>query len=118
EVRHDDPEQAVELAIYATLLAGRLSLRRYGARQVADFQSRAWTELGNAYRIAGNLQAAETAIGRAAELHGKGTADELSGARLFNVQAALYGDQRRFPAALAALDVVRAVYSKLGDTHL
>src|SRR5262249_21112776 len=35
EVRHDDPEQAVQLAIYATLVAGRLSVHRYGVRQVA-----------------------------------------------------------------------------------
>ena len=117
-LRHDDPQQTTELAIYATLVAGRLSVRRYGEPLVADFQSRAWAELGNAYRVGGNLHSAETALGRAAELHAQGTGDELLGARLFDLQASLYGDQRRFPAALAALDVVQDVYRKHGDTHL
>lgn len=89
-----------------------------GAAAVADLQFRAWTELGNAYRVADNLAASERALGRALDLFVYGTQDELLAARLFDVQASLLGDSRRFDLAETALDMVFAIHLRRGDRHL
>lgn len=117
-LRHDDPEEMVRLAMYATLVAGRLDPATHGAQRVKDLECRAWSALGNAYRVADNLDAAEFALGRAAELYLEGTQDELLGARLFDLQASLYGARRSFAAALETMDVVHDLYVRHGDLHL
>ena len=118
KLRHEDPEEMVRLAMYATLVAGKLNPQVHGEKEVKDLQCRAWAALGNAYRVADDLDAAEFALGRAAELYLEGTQDEMLGARLFDLQASLYGARRSFAAALQTLDVVYDVYVRHGDTHL
>ena len=117
-LRHDDPDEMVRLAMFATLVAGKLDPEVHGPRQVQDLQCRAWAELGNAYRVADDLDAADFALGRAAELYLEGTRDELLGARLFDLQASLFGARRSFAAALQTLDVVHELYVRHGDVHL
>lgn len=117
-LRHDDPDEMVRLAMFATLVAGKLDPATHGSRQVKDLQCRAWAELGNAYRVADDLDAADFALGRAAELYLEGTRDELLGARLFDLQASLFGARRSFAAALQTLDVVHELYVRHGDVHL
>lgn len=117
-LRHDDPDEMVRLAMYATLVAGKLDVETHGAQRVKDLQCRAWAALGNAYRVADDLDAAEFALGRAAELYLEGTQDELLGARLFDLQASLFGARRSFAAALQTLDVVHELYVRHGDLHL
>ncbi|HJX29355.1 MAG TPA: hypothetical protein VJ885_15705, partial [Thermoanaerobaculia bacterium] len=86
KLRHEDPEEMVRLAMYATLVAGKLNPLTHGEKEVKDLQCRAWAALGNAYRVADDLDAAEFARGRAAELYLEGTQEELLGARLFDLQ--------------------------------
>lgn len=117
-LRHEDPEEMVRLALYATLVAGRLDPEVHGAAQVNDLQCRAWAALGNAYRVADDLDAADFALGRAAELFLEGTRDELLGAHLFDLQASLYGARRSFAAALETLGVIHDLYLRRGDAHL
>ncbi|HSG38442.1 MAG TPA: hypothetical protein VLE27_02295, partial [Thermoanaerobaculia bacterium] len=76
-LRHESPEQMVRLADWARLLSEQLKPEELGECQVADCQCRAWMELGNAHRVADNLEAAEKALGRATELFLEGTRDEL-----------------------------------------
>src|ERR1700710_1964919 len=71
--RYDDPQRMITLAETARVLADNLSLRRYGRKIVADIRAQAWAELGNAYRVAGKLEAAERALQRAAALARNGT---------------------------------------------
>ena len=47
----------------------------------------------------------------------RGTEDELLAARLFNIQASLLGDARRFDLAETALDLVFAIHRRRGDKH-
>ncbi|HEV7785783.1 MAG TPA: hypothetical protein VGQ28_10640, partial [Thermoanaerobaculia bacterium] len=54
-LRHDDPQETVRLARRAVEVAERLDPAVYGGRQVADFQARAWGELGNALRASDDL---------------------------------------------------------------
>lgn len=117
-LRHEDPGKMLELANFAKLIADRLDPRRYGPRHVADLRCRAWSALGNAYRVSDDLDSAEWALGKAAELQLQGTGDELLAARLLDLRASLYGAQRRLPAALNALDGVYAIHNRRGDDHL
>jgi len=109
-LRHQDPAEMVRLAEEARDLAERTG--------PADLRCRAWVELGNAYRVADRLGQAEQALGRATELFVQGTQDELLAARLFDVQASLLGDCRRFDLAESALDLVFAIHRRRGDLHL
>ena len=118
-LRHQDPGEMVRLAEEARDLAGRrIDPGEPGLRRVVDLQCRAWVELGNAYRVADRLSQAEQALGRATELYLQGTQDELLAARLFEVQASLLGDCRRFELAESALDLVFAIHQRRGDPHL
>lgn len=73
EARYEDPQKMVELAEAARLLADNLSEDRYGRRVIADYRARAWADVGNAYRVAGDLGAAMSAFRRAAGLLDQGT---------------------------------------------
>jgi tetratricopeptide (TPR) repeat protein len=117
-LRHEDPGAMVHLAWLATRAAARLSIRRYGKARVADFQCRAWAELGNAHRTADQLDRAEEAFARAVELYASGTNDASLGVRLLELQAALAADRRRFALASRALATVHDFHRRLGDLHL
>jgi hypothetical protein len=117
-LRYEDPKQMVDLALLATIAAGQLSPRRYGARRVAGAQCRAWIELANAYRVADKLDESEVALDHASDLFAEGEGDELLEARLHDVRASLLADRRRFDEACAALDVVIEIHERLGHPHL
>jgi tetratricopeptide (TPR) repeat protein len=117
-LRLEDPAEMVRLAGEARDLAERLAPGELGPQDAADLQCRAWVELGNAYRVADRLSQAEQALGRATELFVQGTQDELLAARLFDVQASLLGDCRRFELAGSALDLVFAIHRRRGDPHM
>lgn len=117
-LRHDDPDQMVQLASWALLLAERLPTWPPGDPHVMDCRCRAWIELGNAHRVADNLDEADHALGWAAQMFIQGTQDEALAARMFDVQASLYGSQRLFDLAAAALEVVLRIHQRRGDDHL
>jgi tetratricopeptide (TPR) repeat protein len=116
--RYRDPAEMIRLAQEATWVAAALGSHRYSPRQLADLQCRAWAELGNAYRVADDLEAAETALGRASELYTGGTGDEELRARLFDLLASFYGARRQFDKARSALDVALGVYERRRDHQL
>lgn len=117
-LRHENPEEMVRLASWARFLAGKLDAETLGRKAVNDLRCRAWVELGNAHRVADDLGEAESALNRAMELFLLGSRDELLSARLFDVQASLYSDSRRFDLAETALDFVFAIHRRRGDRHL
>ncbi|MBW8876166.1 MAG: hypothetical protein JF614_14465 [Acidobacteria bacterium] len=117
-LRHENPEEMVRVAEWARRLAERLEPGELATRSSVDLQCRAWMELGNAYRVADDLAAAERALGRATELYLEGSQNELLAARLFDVQASLWGDCRRFDLARTALDMVFAIHRRRGNEHL
>lgn len=117
-LRHDKPQEMLDLANYARMLADHLSSEGHDPRKLADLRCRAWAALGNAYRVTDELDFADWALSTAAELRLQGTGDELLAVRLLDLQASLFGAQRRLPAALEALDGVYALHSRRGDDHL
>ncbi len=116
-LRHNDPEAIVLMATLAVSLAERLDSGSFGTGALADLQARAWAELGNARRIADDLAGAESEFARALDRAGEGTGDPLLLARLMDLAASLYTDQRRFNEALQLLDAVYVIYYKAGDWH-
>jgi len=117
-LRHENPEEMVRYANWARFMADNLDAGELGANLVTDLRCRARVELGNAYRVGDDLAEAESILNEATELFGLGSRDELLSARLFDVQASLYGDLRRFELAETALDFVFAIHRRRGDRHL
>lgn len=116
--RRDDPQEMLELANYAAFLADHLSSERHDPRKLADLRGRAWAALGNAYRVNDDLRSAKWALDRALELFLQGTGDKRLAAHVLDLQASLSCAQRKFPLAFEALDVVYAIYRRLGEDHL
>ncbi|HEY3566524.1 MAG TPA: hypothetical protein VGP73_01225 [Thermoanaerobaculia bacterium] len=116
-LRHESPAEMVRLAERARGLAESMRLSDLSPQALADLQCRAWIELGNAYRVADDLPAAERALGQATEKYLAGTQDELLAARLFSVQASLLTDARRFNLAETALDLVIGIHQRRNDPH-
>lgn len=114
-LRYSDHEGMVLLASLAVTLADRLDTRSGRPEEIADLQARAWSELGNAYRVSDDLPAAESALARATERLRQGSGDPLLLARLMDLTASLYIDQRRFEEADRLLDCVYTIYSREGD---
>ena len=117
-VRHDNPREMIKLAKTAVDVAKRLDVAIYSEPQVADYEARAWGELGNAHRVADELWEAERAFGNAFQALKRGTGDQLVKARLLDLHASLLGTQRRFSFAIDALDVVYSLYLEVGKSHL
>jgi len=74
--------------------------------------------LGNAYRVAQNLDSAEATLVRARELFDLGTRDLSVEARLLDAEASLDAARRRFKMATARLRKLYRCHRLLGDKHL
>lgn len=118
QLRHENPQQMVEFAWLAKLASETLDARRYGPKQVLDFQACAYAELGNAYRVANRPHEAKEALGHARELLEHGTGDKLLEIRLLELEASLAADCRQFGRASEKLLKVLKFYSRCSDLHL
>jgi tetratricopeptide (TPR) repeat protein len=107
----------LELAKLARQAADRLSPEAHGDKETADLRSRAWAEMANAYRVHDDLPQAEAAMAWAMELHGHGTGSPLLLARLADLSASLFCDQRRFREAFRMLDTAHILYRQQGEQH-
>ncbi len=116
-LRHDDLQSMLRFAGLARQAAERIDPAERGPRQTADLRARAWAELANAWRACDDLAEAETAMVRALELQAAGTGSEPLLARLADLCASLYCDQRRFAEAFQMLDTARSLYERLGASH-
>lgn len=116
-LRHEDPEKMLRLAELACFFAEKVPLPELDAVQLADFRCKVLIELGNAYRVTDDLDAAEHTLGRATVAFLNGTRNDLLLARLLDVLASLYGALRHFEMAGNALDCVFTAYRKHGDQH-
>lgn len=117
-LRQSDPEGMVITAALAVSIAERIEPEHVlGAAALADLQARAWAELGNAHRVAGDLASAETTLAHALKRSGQGTGDPRLLAVLMDFNASLYVDQRRFTEAIQLLDGIYTIYQALGEAH-
>jgi tetratricopeptide (TPR) repeat protein len=116
--RYDNPQLMLHLARVALSAARSIDPERYGEQQVADHQARAWTELGNAYRVNERFEEAASALKTADELLERGTGDSALQTRVLELQASLLGSKREWVAALPSLSVLPRLYRKLGQPQL
>lgn len=117
QLRHDDPHEMIYLARHAVLVARRLGREGFSDEQVHDFRARAEGELGNAYRVADDLPAAEKHLARAFHLARRGTGDRQVDLRLRDLAASLLASRHRYPEAITALDQVKRLNLSRGDRH-
>ncbi len=117
-VRHDAPPRMVELAELARLALRRLDASDLTPDQVADTYCRVWAELGNAYRVADELEQAETAFANALEWWHKGSKDTRLLAHLLDLMGSFHGTCRRFGMACMTLDNAHKLHLRHRDRHL
>jgi len=117
-VRHENLREMKELARLAVDVACRLDPRWHGKSNSADWQARAWGELGNAHRASDDLDEAERAFGISFDFFLQGSGDVNLKVRLHDLYASYLGTRRQFDLAFASLDIVHSTYLELGDQHL
>lgn len=119
EVRFSDPKRMLTLAESAAGVAKHIKLDKYPwPGFVADLRAKAFSELGNAYRLALRFQEAEAAFGQARDFLDEGTGDPLLHARVLDLEASLRSSQRRLDDAITLLHKVHCLYLDAGDSHL
>lgn len=116
-VRFEDPSEMLDLASTGCFLADHLAFdpQRGEPPWVRDLQARAWAELGNAFRVADELDKAESALSRARELALQGTRPPKLITRLTELLASLFIDRRRFAEALRMLEGLEIYYQNRQD---
>lgn len=117
ESRFSDPERMVMSASMAVTLVERAIARHGESAELADLEARAWAELGNAHRVADDFVSAEGALAHALNRSAQGTRGPLLLARIMDLAASLYIDQRRFKEARHLLECVYSIYQHEGDVH-
>ncbi|MES1245445.1 MAG: hypothetical protein ABUT39_27825 [Acidobacteriota bacterium] len=118
EERYRNPVKMVEHARTAQQIADRPERARYGPALHMDLRARAWSELGNAWRVKEYFKHAEESLEKARSLAEQGTGDPLLAVRIDDFEASLRKDQRRFDEAVALLEQVHRSYLRLGERHL
>jgi tetratricopeptide (TPR) repeat protein len=116
--RYRDPNRMVELADLARQAAEGLEDALLGPAATADLRARTWAELGNAYRVADNMAAAEDSLENAMLWARRGTGDIRLAAHLSDLTASLFGDQGRFAEACEVMQALFEVYEGLEEKHL
>jgi tetratricopeptide (TPR) repeat protein len=117
DLRHSHPGTPVATAALAIGLTEQIPSEFRGAQALADLQARAWSERGNARRVADDLAGAEADLARALERARLGSGNLHLLARLLDLTASLRIDQRRFDDAFQLLDWVYAIHLELGERH-
>jgi tetratricopeptide (TPR) repeat protein len=123
EARFENPQEMVLEAGLASTWAQGLDPRRYGSGFVQELQCRALIELGNAYRVADELDQAQKALDQADRLMVEALEDgvemdEMLALRLCDIQASLHADRRLFTESCEALDAIHVIHMQRGDHHL
>ncbi|HVG07406.1 MAG TPA: hypothetical protein VNM67_06855 [Thermoanaerobaculia bacterium] len=113
----EDPDEAVENAKLAVLIAQKLSPEAYGARRVEDVRALAWVHLGTSFRLASESMVAEGteaadpeayptgAIGASVLRDGQGAVESA----LRETRDACLERGLEYDAALVTLDLVSAL---------
>lgn len=116
--RYEDPETMLHWAYLARIAAERVEPASAGSGpRLADLKARAWSQYGNALRVAGRLRESQEAMGVANGHLQEGTRDPVLRARIWEQMASLHTFQRSFDEAIDTLKQAEEVYRELGETH-
>lgn len=110
----EDPARGVTIARLGIELAERLDPTLYGDRLLDDVRARGWAIIGDCYRLAGDLKAADAAFRRSARLVADTPDPEELATHLY-LRGVLRKDQRRFAEALRLYERARRLSEEIGD---
>ena len=116
ELSFDRPRRGERLARLALDLLHRLDPEIYGERLIRDLEGRGWAVLGNALRLAADLEGADRAFERASRRLAD-TFDPFERAELLALLGSLRRDQQRFDEALEAFDRAQTLYEEIRETR-
>jgi tetratricopeptide (TPR) repeat protein len=117
-LRYENPSEMLRHAAMAVMCAKKLDVHTHGRERVLDLRGWALAELGNAYRVMDQLDAAEEKLEEAGHLLRLGTQDEGLRIRLLELDAALAAARRQFRIAAVYLVIVFEYAEAQGDRHL
>lgn len=109
------PARAEEMARLALKVLDHLDAGRYRAGLIEDLRARAWAHLGNALRVASDLQGAEQAFTTARGHLDRGTGDPIERAVFLDLLASLRRGQRQFQEAETSLRQALSIFRRAGD---
>jgi tetratricopeptide (TPR) repeat protein len=115
--RGSDPALAEELAKLALEVSSHLDGSFYSVALVEDLRARAWSYLGNLYRIASDLDGAERAFEICYSHLKRGTREPIERAMFLDLKASLRRAQRRFDDAMRLLKRAADIFLRHGDRH-
>jgi tetratricopeptide (TPR) repeat protein len=117
-LRYEDTAKMLHLAVLARNAAEACTETAAGSpRLQADLRAEGWRQLGNSFRICGQLPEAENALDRARDYCDRGTGDPLLRAWLLEQRASLDVFQRRFEEAIELAEKAGRIYRRLGELH-
>jgi tetratricopeptide (TPR) repeat protein len=114
----DDPVRAENLLRLALEVADRLDPDEYGPGSIEAAKARAWSWLGNAWRVRGDFRQAERAFQTAEIFLAQSWLDPLDEALLLELKAPLRRVQGRFDEALELVAEAIAIYREVNEPHL
>ncbi|MDY7095585.1 MAG: hypothetical protein SX243_21625 [Acidobacteriota bacterium] len=118
------PARSVTLAHAAVSLTVFLDPEYYSPPLLADLRARAWAYLGNAQRVAGDLEASEKSLRDAMVFVSRGTGATLTRGTVADLLGSLRVDQRRLTEAVQSLQQAADLYDRadrpdlVGKVHL
>ena len=119
EAGFEEPSLAIDLAQLAVSLADRLTMEECGGQEFHEgLRARAWAQLGNAFRVNADLNAAEERFSIAEAFLNGGRLPLLDKAKVLSLLASLRKDQKRLAESLQLCDRVAVLYRKLGQWGL
>ena len=116
--RRHDPQKSWAAAQWAVVCAEKLDPERHPVGLTEDLRCRAWAELGNGWRLLGDLAEAEHAFQGALVHWQRGSEDFPLLARVMSLVGSLQMAQRRFEEAQATFRRVADWCDESGETLL
>ncbi|HBL29961.1 MAG TPA: hypothetical protein DD490_24240 [Acidobacteria bacterium] len=117
-VMRQNPVEAADLAHLALAVAESLDARSYGEERIQDFRAAAWSRVGNAKRLVGDLPGALSALEAAEEALTRGTHDPLEEADTISIRASVQNDLGDPEGATQALRRAICLARSVGDRRL
>lgn len=110
-------EEKEGVARLALAVSARLDATYYGSERIEDLRARAWVNVGQARRLAGDAAGARRAFDAASFHLLQGTGDALERAHFLELKAALRVDDGQEAAALPLLERAAAIYTQAGESR-
>jgi len=113
-----EPSASVKVFSMAAAVAARLETARYGTGSVEEIRARAWSSLGNALRVLGELRPAATALRVAAGHLVNAGGDPFLEAELLGFTASLRDSEGQPARGLPLIERARKISRNAGDRRL